>query len=123
MAGLYRLFRPARGRERFLHYERGAAMGNASTHSICILAWAGPGVMPRGSNGSQICLSHQPPMGGELKRKSEFKAKDIFRASGLSLPGVSNLHSNGKLVIADGYHRMCAVYTFDEDAVIAWKIV
>jgi len=76
---------------------------------------------------------------------SEFKAKDIFRASGLSLLGVSNSHvnadrmkiksgrgvsplllirdsTNGKVVIADGYHRMCAVYSFDEDAVIPCKI-
>jgi hypothetical protein len=77
---------------------------------------------------------------------SEFAAKDIFRASTLSLLGVSNSHvekdrtkvilgeslsplllfrdeKNGKLVIADGYHRLCAVYTFDEDAVIPCKIV
>jgi hypothetical protein len=77
---------------------------------------------------------------------SEFHAKDIFRASGLSLLGVSNLHveknrrkilsgqalsplllvrdqSNGRVVIADGYHRMCSVYDFDEDAIIPCKIV
>lgn len=77
---------------------------------------------------------------------SKFKAKDIFRASGLSLLGVSNSHvdndrkkimagqtlsplllvrdkSNGKVVIADGYHRLCSVYGFDEDAVIPGKIV
>jgi len=77
---------------------------------------------------------------------SEFKAKDIFRASGLSLLGVSNSHvdkdrkkilagqalsplllvrdpANGKVLIADGYHRMCSVYGFDEDAVIPCKIV
>ena len=76
---------------------------------------------------------------------SEFKAKDIFRASGLSLLGVSNAHVekdqqkiqagrelsplllvrdpvNGKVVIADGYHRLCAVYSYDEDAVIPCKI-
>jgi hypothetical protein len=76
---------------------------------------------------------------------SEFKAKDIFRASGLSLLGVSNFHvnvdrkkiksgsgvspllltrdpANGKVIIADGYHRLCAVYTFDEDAMIPCKI-
>ncbi len=75
-----------------------------------------------------------------------YKAKDIFRASCLSLLGVSNSHvekdrkqilagvklsplllvrdkRNGKIIIADGYHRMCAVYTFDEDAVIPCKIV
>lgn len=77
---------------------------------------------------------------------SEFKAKDIFRASGLSLLGISNFHvkadqrkiregrevsplllvrdsANGKVVIADGYHRLCAVYSFDEDAVIPCQIV
>lgn len=77
---------------------------------------------------------------------SEFKAKDIFRASGLSLLGVSNSHvekdrkkilaghalsplllvrdkTNGRVVIADGYHRMCSVYGFDEDALIPCKIV
>lgn len=76
----------------------------------------------------------------------EFKAKDIFRASQLSLLGVSNLHvekdrkkiqkgkslspllllrdeSNGKVVIADGYHRLCAIYEFDEDAWIRCKII
>lgn len=76
----------------------------------------------------------------------EFKAKDIFRASQLSLLGVSNLRverdrkkiqdgkslsplllvrdsPNGKVIIADGYHRMCAVYGFDEDALIPCKIV
>ena len=84
---------------------------------------------------------------GKLKRAStsKFKAKDIFRASGLSLLGVSDSHVkndqqklqsgrklaplllirdsvNGKVVIADGYHRLCAVYSYDEDAVIPCKI-
>jgi hypothetical protein len=84
----------------------------------------------------------------KLKRApiSEFKAKDIFRASGLSLLGISNAHVerdqqkinaglelsplllmrdsvNGKLVIVDGYHRLCAVYSYEEDAVIPCKIV
>jgi hypothetical protein len=76
---------------------------------------------------------------------SAFKAKDIFRASGLSLLGISNSHVkkdqqklqsgcelsplllirdsvNGKVVIADGYHRLCAVYSYDEDTVIPCKI-
>jgi disulfide oxidoreductase YuzD len=76
---------------------------------------------------------------------STFKAKDIFRASGLSLLGVSNAHvakdqkkikdgkklsplllvrdpGRGKVVVADGYHRLCAVYSFDEDAQIPCKI-
>jgi hypothetical protein len=77
---------------------------------------------------------------------STFKAKDIFRASGLSLLGVSNTHvakDRGKilagtllsplllvrrtgyagLIVADGYHRLCAVYEFNEDAAIPCKIV
>ena len=77
---------------------------------------------------------------------SAFKAKDIFRASGLSLLGVSNGHvekdrskiaagktlsplllvrdsPKGKVIIADGYHRLCAVYSCDEDALIPCKIV
>jgi hypothetical protein len=82
-----------------------------------------------------------------LKRASisRFKAKDIFRASGLSLLGISNAHVardqqkiksgrelsplllirdsvGGNCIIADGYHRLCAVYSYDEDAVIPCKI-
>ena len=76
----------------------------------------------------------------------EFKAKDIFRASGLSLLGISNAHvkknqqkidtqralsqllfvrdsAHGKVIVADGYHRLCAVYAQHEDAVIHCKIV
>ena len=30
---------------------------------------------------------------------------------------------HGRVIIADGYHRMCAVYSFDEDASIPCKIV
>jgi hypothetical protein len=84
---------------------------------------------------------------GQLKKAgmTAFKAKDIFRASGLSLLGVSNGHvkrdrskikagqdlsplllvrlpADGKVIIADGYHRLCAVYGFDEDALIPCKI-
>lgn len=76
----------------------------------------------------------------------EFKAKDIFRASRLPLLSIDNFHvekdrkaikNSQKLspillvrdrdtktvIIADGYHRMCAVYSFDEDAFIKCKIV
>lgn len=82
-------------------------------------------------------------------RKTEiikFKAKDIFRASRLGLLGISNSHVekdrkkirkglglspllllrdevSGMVIIADGYHRMCAVYGFDEDAWIHCKII
>jgi len=30
---------------------------------------------------------------------------------------------NGRVVVADGYHRLCAVFGFDEDAWIRCKIV
>jgi len=76
---------------------------------------------------------------------TEFKAKDIFRASQLSLLGVSNFHverdrkkirkgvalspillvrdlAHRRTVVADGYHRLCAVYGFDEDCWIPCKI-
>jgi hypothetical protein len=77
---------------------------------------------------------------------TRFEAKDIFRASRLSLLGVSNARvekdrdkiragrtlsplllvrdePNGILVIADGYHRLCADYGFAEDAWIDCKIL
>lgn len=77
---------------------------------------------------------------------TQFMAKDIFRASGLSLLGISNDRikhdrrlikkgrplsplllvrdaQNGKVVIADGYHRLCAIYSFHEDIWIKCKIV
>ena len=76
----------------------------------------------------------------------KFKAKDIFRASGLPLLGTNNFHvktdqkklvagkklsplllvrdsTTGRVIIADGYHRICAAYSLDEDALIPSKIV
>src|SRR5258705_14100 len=76
----------------------------------------------------------------------EFNAKDLFRASRLSLLGISNSHvrkdqarirsrkelsplllvrmgDHSQVTIADGYHRLCAVYSFNEDALIPCKIV
>jgi hypothetical protein len=77
---------------------------------------------------------------------TQFRAKDVFRASQLSILGVSNARvehdrekirqkiglsplllvrdtAHGKVVIADGYHRMCALYGFDEDCWVRCKIV
>ena len=77
---------------------------------------------------------------------SEFKSRDIFRASGLPLLGISNSQivknkqkiaegealspillirdkANGKVVIADGYHRVCSVYMHDDEAMIPCKII
>jgi hypothetical protein len=74
-----------------------------------------------------------------------FKSKDIFRASALSLLGISNYFvekdrkkilegerlspillvrdaANGRVLVADGYHRLCSVYSFDEEAAIPCKI-
>ena len=79
-------------------------------------------------------------------KPTEFMAKDIFRASQLSRLGVSNLRvirdrkkiaagiplspillvrdeRNGKVVVADGYHRLCAVYALNEVAWIPCRIV
>lgn len=77
-------------------------------------------------------------------KKVSFKAKDIIRASGLPILGISNSHiehvrrkvsegkklspvllvRNGdKVIIADGYHRTCAVYSLEEDALIPARIV
>jgi hypothetical protein len=85
---------------------------------------------------------------GRLKKAPVllFKSKDIFRASGLPALPVTNLHvkknqekiqkgdelspillvrdtDHGRVIIADGYHRLCAVYEFDEDTEIPCKIV
>jgi hypothetical protein len=51
-------------------------------------------------------------------------AKDIFRAPGLPLLGVSSveLAINRSKILADGYHRVCAVYKFDEDGLIPCQI-
>ena len=100
---------------------------------------------------SYLCLLYDEQAAStyvdKLKRASifEFKAKDIFRASGLSLLGISIAHvekdqqkiqsglqlsplllvrdsANGNVIVADGYHRMCAVYSYDENAIIPCKI-
>lgn len=74
-----------------------------------------------------------------------FEAKDIFRATSLPLLADSDVHvkkdkarirkekrlcpilmvrdpENGRIVVADGYHRLCAVYSVDVDALICCKI-
>lgn len=78
----------------------------------------------------------------------QFKAKDIFRASGLPNLGGTNLHvardikriklgrplspillirgsllDQISLTIADGYHRTCAAYNVDENIDVPCKIV
>ncbi len=78
---------------------------------------------------------------------TKHKAADVLRASALT-PGPTDpslkkkkkkirsgkklsplllirdgLRIAGKVVIADGYHRLCAVYEVDEDALVPCKIV
>ena len=101
---------------------------------------------------SYLSLIYDPKTAADTVKKlrsaplASFKAKDIFRASGLSLLGISNSHvdkdrkkirdgkklsplllvrdpQHGRVIVADGYHRLCSVYQFDEDAVIPAKIV
>jgi hypothetical protein len=102
--------------------------------------------------GAYLALVYDAPavkqLVAALKRAKvvEFKAKDIFRASALPLLPLTNAHvkadekkilkgqrlsplllvrdrQSRRVIIADGYHRLCAVYAFDEDAVIPCKIV
>jgi hypothetical protein len=77
---------------------------------------------------------------------TSFAAKDVFRASGLALAGVSNSHVEqdrcrirdgtplspillvrdpalGRVIVADGYHRLCGAYSVDEGAIVPCKIV
>jgi hypothetical protein len=101
---------------------------------------------------SYLSLTYDKSAAKKLVRKlrratvTHFKAKDIFRASGLSLLGISNVHvekdrrkirtgkslsplllmrdkGHRKVIVADGYHRLCAVYSLDEEALIPCKIV
>jgi len=72
------------------------------------------------------------------------KAKDILRASVLPLLPKENIHvtenirkvkkgkklspvllarGEGKLIIADGYHRLCAIYYLSEDLEIPCRLV
>jgi hypothetical protein len=100
---------------------------------------------------SYLSLLVKPRMAKRLVEKLadgesvKFAAKDIFRASQVPLLGRGDSHVNeyrklivqkqpisplllcrdpqhGRLIIADGYHRLCAVYTFDEDAMIPCRI-
>ncbi len=83
----------------------------------------------------------------DLLRKAKTvqkKAKDILRASMLSMLPESNIHvkanikkvqkggqlspillvrGNDKLIIADGYHRVCAIYYLSEDLVVPCRLV
>ncbi len=77
------------------------------------------------------------------ERLWHYKAKDLLRASGLALlpaddheleKDLAKVRDNVKLSpvllvrgeplwVADGYHRICASYHIDEDALVACRIV
>ena len=93
-------------------------------------------------------LHFSPKKAGELvdqlKRASTVvkKAKDVLRASGLPLLDRTNPHvkedvrkvkrgkklspvllvEDGRLIIADGYHRVCAIYVLSEDLEIPCRL-
>ena len=93
-----------------------------------------------------ISLTSAAQIVGEMKKAPllKFKAKDILRASGLKALGEDNAHvakdlkkikegkkmsplllfrdGNMKVIVADGYHRLSAVYAFNEDEWIPCKI-
>ena len=126
-----------------------AVIDNAERHIACLIAVRIDGENQRDRPDGGVLLAEKKAAAcvNRLKRAaiSQFKAKDIFRASGLSLLGISNAHVekdqqkiqsghqlsplllirdsvNGKVIVADGYHRLCAVYSYDENAVIPCKI-
>jgi hypothetical protein len=98
---------------------------------------------------SYLELIYPPDEAGRLVKAlrkaapSEFKAKDILRASGLAALDAANVHvrkddqkieagealspilliRSRPLVIADGYHRVCAIHGRDEDAWVRCQIV
>ena len=101
---------------------------------------------------SYLSLIFPPAVAATYVRKlraaklTHFKSKDILRASALSVLGMANKHverdqakilkrhplaplllvrhpATARVIVADGYHRLCAVYSLDEDAVIPAKIV
>lgn len=84
----------------------------------------------------------------KLKRTemSQYAAKDILRASGISFTDIRAFdwtkqqkeisqgtqlspilivrqENGGHLVVADGFHRLCAVFTLDQEMIVPCKIV
>ena len=97
-----------------------------------------------------LSLLVNPDVAERISKELEFasvitkKAKDVLRASELPLLSSDNIHVkenikkvkqgkklspillvrlHNKLVIADGYHRLCSIYYLSEDLEIPCKIV
>jgi hypothetical protein len=95
-----------------------------------------------------LSLLFEPSAASEYVRRlkkagvAQYKASDLFRASGLEFTSsqvkaqrkkitagkkLSPLllvrdTKRGRVVIADGFHRMCAVYSLDDEASIPCKL-
>jgi hypothetical protein len=134
------------------HWSEGKVGGGVAKAAVTAIGWLPePQEHDYAAAASYLDLLHdESQVTGMVARLrdapvTQFKGKDIFRASQLSLLGVSNSHvekdrkrirsgqslsplllirdeEHGRVVIADGYHRLCAVYGFDEDAWIRCKI-
>ena len=61
--------------------------------------------------------------GLKAAEKFDRKAKDLLRASRLSLLPRGQAEKGLPLLVADGYHRICASYLLDEDADIPCRLV
>ena len=97
-----------------------------------------------------LSLIFEPKVATELVRRlrkasvTRYLARDILRASAHLTLGIKAADSErkailggeaisplllvrnpqfGRLVVADGYHRACTIYTMDEDALVDCKIV
>lgn len=108
-----------------------------------------PTAMELRAAGTYLSLLYPPPHCKKTEARlgragiATYKASDIFRASGVkfSAQGVGaerkKMRSGkeisplllvrdgalGKVIIADGYHRLCAVYEIDEDIEVPCSIV
>lgn len=92
-----------------------------------------------------LTLLYSPSLAGHLKAglmramTVSRKAKDILRASGLDLLPKTNKHvkadmdkgelspvllvvHDGRLTVADGYHRICAAWHMSEDSEVRCRI-
>ena len=71
-----------------------------------------------GSGEGHLSLPAFPCSTSAISRVEERTAADQGQGSRLSPAAGARPESSSKVVIADGYHRLCSVYAFDEDSVI-----
>ncbi len=99
----------------------------AGFQALVRLSWAG--FHPQGSDKRfQFTSVRNPPFPNFLAQWPRQSSAALQPAAAgppeQARPGAfSAVSANGKVVIADGYHRLCAVYSYDGDSVIPCKIV